>query len=185
MAPLLRSPQSALFLLYWYFIEIFISFMAWWWFMDRERALIGDTLVDWLVAFNAIGAVVYILIGSVLMFWSYHRMHCLKRSCRRNRLFGGVALVFLFRDLPCFLIEFWIVWKYGWMHILQGISVMLTTFSFSISLLMVWFIWAWKAAKCLELNYGEEQRLIAKPAGQSTMEELPAQGSRLYRASGA
>eukprot|EP00662_Eupelagonemidae_sp_cell21_P016350 gene16350-57019_t len=127
MAPLIRSPQSSLFLLYWYFMEIFLSFMAWWWFYDH---------------------------------------------------------------LPCFLMEFWVVWKYGWIHILQGISVLLTSFSFSMSLLMVWFIWAWKLAKVLEMNFGSGEREHlnqhakagrGSPVVGTAVEELPPHHTHGFR----
>eukprot|EP01063_Lacrimia_lanifica_P025324 TRINITY_DN3310_c0_g1_i1.p3 TRINITY_DN3310_c0_g1~~TRINITY_DN3310_c0_g1_i1.p3 ORF type:complete len:186 (+),score=60.85 TRINITY_DN3310_c0_g1_i1:75-632(+) len=154
MPPLIRAPRASLFLLYWYFVSCFMSFMAWWWFMSNERALLGDTLVDWHVALNTLGAVLYLLFGSVLMFWPYRYYHQMIASSRRNRIMAGVYTIFLARDFPCWLIEFWVLWKYGWMHVIQGISVMLATISFSFGLIMCWLLYAWKLAKYLEHQFG-------------------------------
>eukprot|EP01059_Diplonema_ambulator_P035212 TRINITY_DN8206_c0_g1_i1.p1 TRINITY_DN8206_c0_g1~~TRINITY_DN8206_c0_g1_i1.p1 ORF type:complete len:187 (+),score=15.08 TRINITY_DN8206_c0_g1_i1:39-599(+) len=178
MPPLIRAPRASLFLLYWYFMECFMSFMAWWWFYNKERSLLGDTLVVWHLVCNIIGATLYVFIGSVLMFWPYRYYHQMLASSRRNRIMAGVYTIFFSRDLPCWFMEFWVLWKYGWIHILQGISVLLTTCSFGFGLIMCWLIYTWKLAKYLEQHFGSSQiNAIMQTAAHGhtagTMEQPP------------
>eukprot|EP01061_Rhynchopus_euleeides_P032806 TRINITY_DN54608_c0_g1_i1.p1 TRINITY_DN54608_c0_g1~~TRINITY_DN54608_c0_g1_i1.p1 ORF type:complete len:186 (+),score=55.21 TRINITY_DN54608_c0_g1_i1:193-750(+) len=177
MPPLIRAPRASLFLLYWYFMEVFMSFMAWWWFYSREKALLGDSLVVGHFVCNVIGSVLYVGIGSVLMFWPYRYYHQMLASSRRNRIMAGVYTIFLSRDLPCWLMEFWVVWKHGWIHVLQGVSVLLTTVSFGLGLVMCWLIYTWKLAKYLEHQFGSSETnavLATAVHGQAgTLEEPP------------
>eukprot|EP00754_Rhynchopus_humris_P044059 Rhum_TRINITY_DN3758_c0_g1::Rhum_TRINITY_DN3758_c0_g1_i1::g.11955::m.11955 len=177
MPPLIRVPRASLFLLYWYFMEVFLSFMAWWWFFGRERSLLGESIVVAHLACNVIGAVLFVFVGGVLMFWPYRYYHQMLPSSRRNRIMAGVYTIFLVRDFPCWLIEFWVLWKFGWLHVLQGISVLLTTVSFALGLLICWLIYTWKVAKILEHQFGSSQTnaylVTAAHTGNHTVEDPP------------
>ena len=150
-----------------------------------ERALLEDTLVDWHLACNIIGAVLYVFVGSVLMFWPYRYYHQMLDSSRRNRIMAGVYTIFLVRDFPCWLMEFWVLWKYGWISVIQGISVMLATFSFAFGLIMCWLIYTWKIAKILEKQFGSSETHAAVATAQGaagTMEHPPTGALTRYAA---
>eukprot|EP01062_Namystynia_karyoxenos_P075406 TRINITY_DN72700_c0_g1_i1.p1 TRINITY_DN72700_c0_g1~~TRINITY_DN72700_c0_g1_i1.p1 ORF type:complete len:231 (+),score=32.91 TRINITY_DN72700_c0_g1_i1:80-694(+) len=150
----LRLPNREMCLLYWYGVECPVGILSWWWAYSRRRALLGDAIVNSILAFNLIGSVMFYVVGAAFIFWSYRFQHLMVPSSRRYRCVIGIACSFLPRDLPLVFLEIWITWRYGWFDALQGLSVLFTSVSFCCGFFACWLTYAWRVARCCENRFG-------------------------------
>ena len=164
-----RKPRITLFLLFWYFAEIGVSVLCWWFFYSREQQLLGTIIPNTHIAFNACGGAAYLLISAVFMFWPYRYGHCMLVSKRRDRFTTGIFIVYFLRDLPCWIIEFQVIWKHGFMSEIQGISFIVATITFAFATFVVWFKYTWRMAKYFQEMYGHMEGAEARYAAQSSM----------------
>lgn len=149
-----RFPRLSLLVLFWHPIVNGLSAFNWLFFVSDETNLLGSQLPRAHIAFNAIGAVVYMMISSVLIFWPYRYGAFMLGKTRRNRLSLGSILVYFAHIMPCWIIEFSIVWNHGWFSVLQGSSFILLTMSFIVETLVVWFAYMWFMAGFMQSSYG-------------------------------
>eukprot|EP00760_Papus_ankaliazontas_P028824 PhM_4_TR4004/c0_g3_i1/m.102906 len=173
-----RKPRFTLFLLFWWFAEIWISALCWWFFLSEEEPLLGRSLPRVHIAFNIIGGIVYIFISSVFMFWPYRYGHCMLAKRRRQRISIGVLFVYFFRDSPCWFIELYVLWTHGFVSEIQGISFMLTAITWSIGTLIVWYRYMWTMAKYFQSIYGDEDAGIERYATPALQQGIGANTTR-------
>lgn len=67
-------------------------------------------------------------------------------------MFGSV-LVYFVHVLPCWIIEFGIVWDSGWHTTLQSLSFMFLTISWIFETLAVWYGYMWHMAGFMQRYY--------------------------------
>lgn len=72
---------------------------------------------------------------------------------RRNRLAAGMVIIYFLHVMPCWMIEFSVVWNFGWFSILQGTSFIMLTMSFIVESLLVWISYVWQMAGFMQVNY--------------------------------
>eukprot|EP00759_Apiculatamorpha_spiralis_P011330 PhF_6_TR18727/c0_g1_i1/m.27358 len=149
-----RPPHFTLSLLFFYLAEGTVSFWNWWWFIATESNLFGSTLVQAHIGFNILGALVFLIFSSPFLFWPYRYSSQMPARTRRNAVAICLYTVFFLHDFPLWMMEFWVCWKYGWIHVLQGISLILLTFAAAYGTFSVWLTYAWKMAKFLQRYYG-------------------------------
>jgi hypothetical protein len=149
-----RLAKPHLMFLFLYFSEYFISALNWWWFVSYERVLFGDTLVNAHLAFTIVGCITFAFFGSPFMFLPYRYGNRMSPRERRNASIACVMTVFLLHDFPLWIMEFWMVWQWGWINILQGVSVLLLTFTTAVGFFGVWLGYAWKMSKLLQVYFG-------------------------------
>lgn len=149
-----RLPRAQLVFLFLYFSVYFICVLNWWWFVSFERALFGDNLVNAHLGFNVVGCITFALFASPFMFLPYRYGQQMSPRDRRNSMIACMGAVFLLHDFPLWLMEFWMVWEWGWIHVLQGVSVILLTFTTAFGFFGVWLGYAWKMSKVLQTQFG-------------------------------
>ena len=149
-----KAPKFSMILIYLYFAEYFLVILNWWWFVSLERALFGDSLVNAHIAFTVIGTFIFALIASPFLFWPYRYGSQMPPRNRRNCIFTCLVIVFFSHDFPLWCMEFFMVWRYGWIHVLQGVSMLLLTTTTAIGLFGVWLGYTWKASKLLQRQFG-------------------------------
>ena len=151
---MIRLPKVQLAALFLYFMQYIIIILNWWWFVSYEVPLFGSALVRAHIAFAVMGSILFILIASPFLFWSYRYSNQMPPKTRRNCFFFAVGVAFLTHDFPLWLMEFWMVWQFGWMHVIQGMSIFLLTFTTLVGLFSVWLGYAWKLSRQLQHYFG-------------------------------
>ena len=149
-----RAPKLPLLMLFGYFSQFFICGLNWWWFVSYEEALFGTQLVNSHLGFNIVGTISFLVIGSPFLFWPYHYGPQMPPRTRRNCVFLCLAIVYFSHDFPLWLMEFYMVWQYGWINKLQGISLFLLTFTTAFGTFGVWLGYAWKMSKLCHKYFG-------------------------------
>ena len=149
-----RWPKWQLFLLFLYFSEYFICALNSWWFVSYERALLGNDIVNAHIGFNVVGTISFGILSSPFLFMPYRYGAQMTKRSRRNSSIACMGTVFLLHDWPLWLMEFYIVWQYGWIHVLQGVSISLLTITTTFGFFGVWLGYAWKVARVLQQYYG-------------------------------
>lgn len=150
----IRVPRLSLLILFWHPVVNAISAFNWLFFTSDETNLLGSQLTRAHIAFNVIGALVYLILSAVFIFWPYRFGAFMLGKTRRNRLALGSILVYFSHILPCWMIEFAVVWNHGWFSVLQGTSFVLLTMSFIVETVVVWVSYIWHMAGFMQANYG-------------------------------
>lgn len=150
-----RLPRLSLLVLFWHPIVNALSAFNWLFFTSNEINLLGSQLPRAHIAFNVIGAMVYLVLSSVLVYWPYRYGAFMLGKSRRNRLSLGSILVYFAHILPCWMIEFAVIWNHGWFSILQGASFILLSMSFIVETFVVWFAYMWFMAGFMQVSYGD------------------------------
>ena len=150
----LRSPRVTLLLLHWHFLQILVSGFNWRFFISKEESLLGSTVPRFHIAFCIIGLFVYAFVASVAIYWPYRYGQLMLTKHRRNSLMFGTALVYFLHVLPLWIVEFNILWSYGWITIMQGVAFIFITISWIFETLGVWYAYMWHMSSFLHKNYG-------------------------------
>lgn len=151
----LRGPRLSLFLLHWHFVQIFICGFNWRFFVSKEESMLGTNLPRAHVAFNVMGLLAYLFVASVFIYWPYRYGSYMLRKRRRNLLMLGSIIVYFIHVLPCWMIEFSIVWSYGWFTLIQSVSFLFLTISWILETVGVWIAYMWHMAGFMNNNYGK------------------------------
>ena len=175
----MRWPKPHLVFLFIYFSEYFICVLNWWWFVSYERALFGDDLVNAHLGFNVIGVVSFAIFASPFMFLPYRYGEQMTTRSKRNSAILCMMTVFLLHDFPLWLMEFWMVWQWGWIHILQGVSIIILTGTTTFGFFGVWLGYAWKVSKLLQTYFGSTSFNVAEGPGGIGMDRIGEQQPRI------
>jgi hypothetical protein len=150
-----RGVSFSLVLLNIHFVAIILSWFNWRYFISAETSLLGTETPKLYVAFCVIGTFGFFLIGSLYMYGSYRWAAFLREKSRRNRLLTGIAVSYITHILPLWIMEFGIVWTYGWMTLLQGTHFVFLSIIWFAETLLVWLSFAWHGAGLLHEKYGD------------------------------
>ena len=149
-----RPPNLALFILQWHFIQIFLSSFNWRFFVSSEESLLGQSVPRIHLAFCIIGLLSYVFVASVLVYWPYKYHSSMLPKNRRNRLMLGSAVVYFTHVLPIWIVEFNILWTFGWLTTMQGVAFVFITISWIVETMGVWYAYMWHMSGFLNKNYG-------------------------------
>jgi hypothetical protein len=163
-------PPFHLCMLFFYFIEYFIDVVHWWFFIEYEQSLFGSTVVQAHLAFNIVGCIIFFVVASPFLFMPYHYGKQMEYKIRRNSTVVAIAVSWLFHDMPLFFIEFWIIWNFGWIHVLQGLSMLLIGIAFAVGFFAVWLGYAWKVSKVLQTHFSGNAFTVAVAGGGGPMQ---------------
>ncbi len=163
-------PPFQLLLLFFYFVEYFVAIVHWWFFVEFEAALFSESVVNAHLAFNILGSIAFFLIASPFLFMPYHYKDLMEYKARRNYTVLCIAISWLLHDLPIWVIEFWIVWNFGWIHIVQGMSLILVSVAFISGFFAVWIGYTWKMSKLLQTHFGGSLFNVAPIGGGGPMQ---------------
>ena len=94
------------------------------------------------------------LIASLLMFWPYRYGQFMLPKTRRNRLSGGIGIAYFTHVVPCWMMEFSVVWTYGWFTTLQGVSFICLTLTWALETVYIWAAYMWFMAGFMNNRYG-------------------------------
>jgi hypothetical protein len=150
----LRGPNVSLLLLHWHFFQMLVAGFNWRFFVSKEESLLGAATPSLHLAFCVFGLLVFALFASVLIYWPYRYGSFMLDKNKRNRLMIGSALVYFFHVLPLWVIEFDILWSYGWMSEVQGVSFCFLSVSWIIETLGVWYAYIWHMSGYMNKNHG-------------------------------
>jgi hypothetical protein len=145
-----RSPKVPLVLIFAFFADHFMVIMNWWLFVEYQGYLVGQSLVNAHISFAVIGSFFFILLASPFLFWAYRYGNQMPPKLRRNSIFLAAGISFLFHDFPLWLMELWVVWQYGWISVVQGISIFTLSFCTAIGFFGTWIGYTWKMSKVLQ-----------------------------------
>lgn len=139
-------------------------------FYQHNKAILPLSLVNSHLCFCIVGFVLFFCVSALFWLWSAKYSHT--RSERTWRLFLGVWVVSLFKDLPLFVIESMTVASTGWwaVSLLQGVCYTIQTVFFVVSITVTAMSYSWYASGVLERIYGTI--LEVGPHGQKVV-ELP------------
>lgn len=149
----LRSPQWTLIILHWHFMQILLSGFNWRYFISVEGSLLGESVPRIHLAFCIIGMFIFLLAASVIIYWPYRYGALMLAKHRRNRLMMGTAMIYFLHVLPLWIIEFNILWTYGWLALVQGVAFIFLTISWIIETLGVWYAYMWHMSGFMHKNY--------------------------------
>ena len=149
----LRAPSFTLVLLHWHFLQVIISGFNWRFFISKEESLLGSGTPQAHVAFAVLGLLTFLLFASVLIYWPYRYGNFMLRKNRRNRLMLGSVIVYFIHVLPLWIIEFNIVWNYGWLTLMQGVAFIFLTVSWILETMGVWYAYMWHMSGFMHKNY--------------------------------
>jgi hypothetical protein len=150
----LRGVSFPLVLLNVHFVSVIFSWFNWRYFINAEVSLLGDQTPRLYVAFVVIGTIFFFLFGSLYLYASYRWAAFLREKSRRNRVLSGVAIVYLSHVLPLWIMEFGIIWTYGWMSLLQSAHFVFLSVIWILETLTVWLAYTWHGAGLLHEKYG-------------------------------
>ena len=175
---LIPMPPFHLCVLFFYFIEYFMALCSWWFFSSSETALFGSVTVDAQQAFIVLGTLIFFIVASPCIFFPYYYGRDLEYKVRRNFTVMGIGISWLVHDMPLWFIEFNVVWNYGWVHLLQGVSFLLISIAFAIGFFAVWLGYTWKMSKFLQNQFGGSDFTVAVADGGGPMQGDDARGPR-------
>ena len=164
-------------LMYWFATDSFIAIMNWWYCFSAELSDKAPAAANAHMIFALGGALLFFVVASPLLYYPHQYHHRLKQwdkqvnKPNKQRLKGrrawklhtvlGIWVCFL-STFPRFIIEFHILYNYGWMKILQGASFLVTLITAGSGFLSVWGTYLWRMSKKLQnmtVNaMSEEQR---------------------------
>ncbi len=165
-----RLPPFHLLMLFLYFISYFVDIVHWWFFVEFEEALFGPMVVQAHLAFNIIGSIFFFIVASPFLFMPYFYKDQMEYKIRRNSTVFAIAISWLFHDMPLFFIEFWIIWNFGWIHVIQGVSMLLIGLSFAVGFFSVWLGYTWKVSKFLQTHFSGSAFTVAVAGGGGPMQ---------------
>ena len=151
----LRLPRFTLFLMAWHAALIIVCFFNWRFFMSAEESMLNQQLPRIYLAFSIIGTLFYVFGGSLLMFWPYRYGAFMLPKNRRNKMMIGVALSFFSHVLPLWIMDFSVIWLYGWFSLIQGASFILLTITWGLEMIGVWYMYTWQLSGYLDRHYGK------------------------------
>lgn len=149
-----RGVSFPVFLLNIHFLATIFSWFNWRYFINEEISLLGEQTARLHLAFCVIGTLGFFLVGSLFMYASYRWAAFLREKSRRNRMLSGAAIAYLTHILPLWIMEFGIVWSYGWMTLLQGVHFVFLSVLWVVETLVVWLAYTWHGSGLLHEKYG-------------------------------
>jgi hypothetical protein len=149
-----RAPRLTMFLLHWHFIQVIVCGFNWRWFISKEESMLGPDLPRFHIAFDVIGLLSFLLVSSVLIYWPYRYGAYMLPKSRRNKMMLGLAIIYFFHVLPLWMVEFSIVWSYGWFVLIQSVSFVFLTISWCVETVGVWYAYIWHMSGFMNRNYG-------------------------------
>ena len=151
----LKYPNDDLVWLYLYFMTCLLTVINHWWFVSNEPSIFGSAIVTAHLVFNIVGTFAFALIGSPFLYYAYAYRHHM--SVRAHRDYGSLcsSITFLLHDLPLWILELWMCWRWGWISVIQGVSLVVLSVSFALGFLGTWLGYAWFVAKFLQTYFGE------------------------------
>ena len=151
---ILRAPRLTLFLLHWHFFQVAICGFNWRFFISQEVSMLGENLTRFHIAFDIIGLLAFLMVSSVFIYWPYRFGAYMLPKTRRNKLMTGLFIIYFLHVLPLWIVEFGIIWNYGWHTLLQSVCFVFLTISWVLETLGVWYGYAWHMAGFFQKNYG-------------------------------
>jgi hypothetical protein len=101
------------------------------------------------------------VIVSVGLFWTfigpalvYVAKYAGTQKDRNKWLTIALLVAFAFTDLPMFMCDITIVYYYGWVSAVQGISFVIRLISGFLGAVVTWFIYMWRLSKLLHEQIG-------------------------------
>jgi hypothetical protein len=172
-----KKPAVHLVVLFYYFISYFLTLLNYWFFLGNERTLIGNDFVQAYLAMNVIGIACMLLLGSPWIFMAYYFGSQLNYRQRRNATVLGLVISFVFHDFALWVMDFYVVWNYGWIHLLQGTSFVLLCVSATVGFFGLWLGYAWKVSKILQQHFSANAFAVSYAGGPAAVGGLqPAFG---------
>eukprot|EP00659_Diplonema_papillatum_P003692 gene3692-5745_t len=158
----LKLPSVSLIFVYWFAVDAFLGIANWWFCISREPMDVAPTSAVLEGIFALISFFVYFGVASPLLYYPHYYRERLRtwdkvvnrpakkkdlgaRTWRSYTILG--IWVYFASALPRFLMEYHILFTYGWTYRLQGVaffSSLITNFN---AFLTVWGSYLWRASK--------------------------------------
>eukprot|EP00659_Diplonema_papillatum_P009715 gene9715-15085_t len=134
------------YLMYWYgacSIFSIANYVSW---VRFNEPLVGSTVEGAYLSFVVLTILVYVFVGGLSFFWA--QFYCDRESkegikSRNRRVHTGMFFIYFLSDSPLFIIDLYIVYHYGWVDEVQGITFILKLVSWLVGTFFVWFVYMW------------------------------------------
>ena len=166
-------------LLVFYFIGCMLTIANYVAFVRYNGALYGVDLLRAYLAFAIIGTISYALFSGVAWLWAHK--YCQTDRDRIQKIAVGVIIIFLFHDLPIFIMEWHMILSHGWRNPFQGFVYVCQWISFLLSFILSWLGYTYVASGYLHrstsgyagsaLHTGQEQLAVLPPMSQREFAE--------------
>ncbi|KAF8289872.1 hypothetical protein TcYC6_0010150 [Trypanosoma cruzi] len=155
MRRFLRSagPPPQLLVLFLFSTTYCINILNWIFYIRYLRDEVEEGVIAAYIAFSVIGCILFFLLASPLIYWTYARASEIPQKNRRNVLCIGIGLCFFFHEFPLGWIEIYLVWYHGWRSILSSISLFIVWLCFTIGFFSTWLGYTWYLSKRLHFYY--------------------------------
>eukprot|EP01061_Rhynchopus_euleeides_P042984 TRINITY_DN74990_c0_g1_i1.p1 TRINITY_DN74990_c0_g1~~TRINITY_DN74990_c0_g1_i1.p1 ORF type:complete len:334 (+),score=63.35 TRINITY_DN74990_c0_g1_i1:161-1162(+) len=187
MTSCFRRPSLSLMFLFWFGCDALLAFPNWWFCIAEGVKPLSPASSVAHAVFTGLGFLCYFGIASPLLYYPHLYRERLrlwdnivnkpnktkqygKRTWRTHTMIG-VWVSFL-SALPRFCVELHIISTYGWLYVLQGVSIMITFLTIACGFLAVWGTFLWKTSKMFQtmslnsMSYAErEEYLLAYSSG--------------------
>lgn len=148
-------PRLLLIVLFLSGVTQLVNVLSWILHISNQDGTVDATAVRVYIIVAGVGFLVFISISGPLIYWPYAHGSEMSPQARRNAFCLGLIVSFLVHDFPVGWMEIWVVWQYGWLSVLQGMSLILTMLCFAIGFFTTWIAYTWKMSKFMQIRFGD------------------------------
>uniref|UniRef100_A0A7S1IBJ2 Uncharacterized protein n=1 Tax=Eutreptiella gymnastica TaxID=73025 RepID=A0A7S1IBJ2_9EUGL len=112
-----------IFCLYWWTTGHIVKLWHYSAFVRHEASIYGASSKLYLL-FLILSIALFVVFSSMCFLWSTRQK--VDRATKVRKMLLGITIMYLFSDLPIFIIEFLAAFHFGWHHLLQGVNFLLT-----------------------------------------------------------
>ena len=173
---MLSTNLFPLIFLFWHFCVNVLAIFNYSVWMRFELERVNENVRNTYLAFVIIGMCAYAFIGGPSFFTAYKYSTNVKSRSRKIRI--GTVGMYFGSTVVLFIIDLYIVWLHGIVHVLQGIVFILQWITWTLGSFAVWFFYMWQVARFLHSKTGTDRLVIFSEQGQQVRVPPPLTWSK-------
>jgi hypothetical protein len=155
-----------------YFFCVILTIVNYVAYFRFNEPLYGADFLRAYLAFTILGGIVYTFVSAVAWLWA--AKYVSDNSDRVVKTAIGVMAMFLFHDLPCFIMEWHAILCCGWRNGFQGFVFIVQILSFTFSFVFAWLSYCYLVAGWVNSSFGDGWSSAGLKTGAAAVSILPA-----------
>jgi hypothetical protein len=144
-----------------YFVGCLLTIFNYVFYYRYEEAVYGASLRRAYLTFAILGGIVYALVSAVAWLWA--AKYVTRSSDRFMKTAIGVVAIFVFHDMPCFIMEWHAILCCGWLNGFQGFVYIFTLLTCLFSFVFSWSAYTYIAAGWVQRTFGDGDGYSEEP----------------------